>query len=420
MDILLQMKAFVAADELYSYGKHVRGQNGGSLSLRQLATTSQRSNVPSYDAFVQYYGTESWADDIIRKALDRTQAGWTDEQRHIVAVKSSQVLVTYFGAMQNAYEAVSSCSTTQQLRSSASTESWDKVAAMVIGHLEGTKTNGTVEGYMMYDLSQQYCLEFGTCHNDPTNVVTNEDLVSLLYTGRGAALESSCRALRKAADEISSLLLIPIIQGALSTSMALSNGDDPGLRAESFVYSRALLPLLRDRTAAGALDTYLGNPGPQNTKHTATEIFGALATAYPDMEVDCEKIGNPSGFDPCSGVRYGVSHAVWIIVGVVAGLLAMGCCLYFYVRSKRREAKLPENNPKFVPSSGELNHSMDLLEKAFSSRGIHRPPSPSPPSTETEALNAHQDDASSSLEDDDDDFDDMASLKSSRTVPDII
>jgi hypothetical protein len=419
LDILLQMKAFDAAVELYSYGKHVIGQNGASLSLAQMATTSERSNVPSYDAFVKYYGTELWADDIIRKALDPTQPGWTDEQRRVVAVKGLQVLVTYFGAMQYAYESVASCSTSQQLRSSASIEYWDKAAATLIGYLEGTKTNGTLEGYMMYDLSQQYCLDFRTCLDKERNAETNEDLVSLFYTGRGAALESSCRALRKSADEISSLLLIPIIQGALNTSIALSHGNDPMLRAESFVYSRALLPLLRDRGAASALDTYLGNLGSPNAKLTAKETFAALATAYPDMGVDCEKIGDPGSFDPCSGVQYGTSDTVWIIIGLVVGLLLIGGGLYFYIRSRRRVAKLPENNPKFVPSVGELNHSMDLLEKAFSSGGSRRSPSPSAPSTETEALNAHEDD-SSSLEDDDD-FDDLASLKSnSRTVPDII
>jgi hypothetical protein len=421
MDVLLEMKAFIAAGELYSYGKHVSGQSGASFSLAQMATSSGRSNVPTYDAFVQYYGTETWADDVIRKALDPTQQGWTDEQRRVVVVKALQVLVTYFGAMQYAYEAVSSCSTTQLLRSSASTESWDKAAATLIGHLEGLMTNGTAEGYMLYDLSQQYCLQFGTCLDDAKNAVTNENLVSLLYTGRGAALESSCRALRKSADEISSLLLIPVIQGALSASIDLSHGKDPLLRAKSFVYSRALLPLLRDRSAANALDAYLGNPGSENTKLAASEAFGALATAYPEMGVDCEKIGEPGGFDPCSGVKYGTSDTTWIIVGLVAGFFLIGCCLCFYFRTRQKVSRLPENNPKFVPSAGELNHSMDLLEKAFSSEGSRRTASPLIPPAETEALNASEDDSSSLEREDEDDFDDMASLKSnSINVPDII
>jgi hypothetical protein len=410
------MKAYSAADELYSYGKHVRGSNGGSLSLSQLATTSQRSIVPTYDAFVRYYTKDTWADDVIRTALDPSQKIWNEEQRRIVAVKASQVLVTYFGAMQNAYEAVAGCSSSLQLRQSGSAESWDKVAAILIGHLEGTKTNGTMEGYMLYDLSQQHCREFGTCDDDITTVDTNDEIVSLLYTGRGAALENSCRALRKAADELSGFMLIPIIQGALSTSMALSNGNNDRLRAEAYVYSRALLPLVRKRDAAGALDTYLGNPGPQHTKATAAEVYGALATAYPDMGVDCEMIGMPPGYDPCSGVIY-VSDTVWIVVGVLGGLILIGCCCFFYNRSRRKVAKLPENNPKFIPSDGELNHSMDLLEKAFSSTSVTRPPS------ETDALKAYDDDDRSSFdeEEQDDDFEDVASLKANmQSPPDII
>mmetsp|Transcript_6806 Transcript_6806/g.10716 ORF Transcript_6806/g.10716 Transcript_6806/m.10716 type:complete len:1726 (-) Transcript_6806:104-5281(-) len=419
IDILLQMKAYNAADEVYSYGKHVHvGPNGGSLSLSELATTSERSVVPSYDAFARYYSKDTWADDVIRTALDPSQAFWSDDQRRVVAVKASQVLVTYFGAMQNAYEAVSSCSSAQQLRSTGSTESWDKVAAILIGHLEGTKTNGTVEGYMLYDLSQQHCVEFGTCLDDVTTVDTNEDLVSLLYTGRGAALENSCRALRKAADEMSSLLLIPMIQGALSTSMALSHSNDDLIRAEAYVYSRALLPLVRDRGAAVQLDEYLGNPGPQNPKHTAAEVYSALATAYPDMGVDCEKIGDPSGYDPCSGVVYGVSDTVWIIVGVLGGILLASCCCFIYFRSKQKTAKLPENNPKFFPSEeGELNHSMDLLEKAFASTPSSNHTSVGSQTPETEALNRYHD--AEPL--DDDDFEDVASIKSNmESAPDII
>jgi hypothetical protein len=417
MDVLLQMKAFAAAEDLYSYGKHVGGANGVSLSLAQLATTSQRSNVPSYEGFVRYYSTETWADAIIRQALDPAQSEWTDEQAKIVAIKSSQVLITYFGAMQNAYDAVTSCSTTQQARQQGDTEYWDRAAATIIGHLEGSKANGTVEGYMLYDLSQQHCREFGTCKDDVTGVDVNEAIISLLYTGRGAALESSCHALRKAADELSSILLIPIIQGALSASMALSNGEDKLRRAEAYVYSRALLPFLRDRGAVNALETFLGNQAPKNSRQTAGEVYGALATAYPDMGVDCAEIGSPSGFDPCSGVQYGVSSNVWIIVGVLGGLLCCSCSIFLYMRSKRRD-KLPENNPQFVPSdTGELNHSMDLLEKAFSTREQR-----TILSAETEALNADEDEKEfeSDEDDEDGDFDDMASLKENGDVPDII
>lgn len=419
----MQMKAYDAVADLYSYGKHVKGPNRGSLSLFQIATTSQRTIVPSYDAFVRYYTNDGYADQIIRSALDPSQTSLTEEQRRLVVVKASQVLIMYFGALQNAYEAVSDCSSSAQLRATGNTETWDRVAAKLIGHLEGTKTNGTVEGYMYYDLGQEHCLEFGTCENDITGVEVNDQLISLLYTGRGAVLDNSCQALRKAADEISSLLLIPIIQGALSSALGLSNGENERLRAVGYVYSRALIPLVRNRDAANKLEEYLGPTPPQNTRRTAAEVYGALATAYPDMGVDCSMVGVAEGNDPCSGVVYdtGVSDTVWIVVGVLGGLLVAGCGGYFCMRSRRKASTLPENNPKFITSeNGELNHSMDLLEKAFSSTrvddrsGTQR--SMTPPS-ETEALNAFHD--ASPV--DDEDFESVPALsRQLESAPDII
>ena len=69
------------------------------------------------------------------------------------------------------------------------------------------------------------------------------------------------------------------------------------------------------------------------------------------------------------------------------------------------EEKLPENNPTFVASDGELNHSMDLLQKAFS--GNMRPP------TETTGLTIGHNDASPT---DDEDF--HEATDSSEYTPD--
>merc|ERR1712008_373190 len=131
-------------------------------------------------------------------------------------------------------------------------------------------------------------------------------------------------ALEKAANEISSLLLIPIIQGALSTSSALTIADDFESRAEAYVYGRALVPFVRKRKAANDIDSYLAYPGPSDKRHTEQKVYAALATAYPRMNVDCEDIGMANGNDTCSGVVY-VSDYIWYVVGSVCVLL-FACC----------------------------------------------------------------------------------------------
>jgi len=84
------------------------------------------------------------------------------------------------------------------------------------------------------------------------------------------------------------------------------------------------------------------------------------------------------------------------------------------MRKKRK--RLPENNPRFIhTTTGELNHSMDLLEKAFSSNSRPR----TSPTAETVALAEDLHNDASAL--DDDDFEEATALKSRMNFgPDII
>merc|ERR1712151_608131 len=85
------------------------------------------------------------------------------------------------------------------------------------------------------------------------------------------------------------------------------------------------------------------------------------------MNVDCEDIGMMNGIDTCEGVVY-VSDYIWVVIGVVLGLILICCCGFLYFRFRRISAEKPENKPRFIRSNGEMNHSMDLLEKAFTSK----------------------------------------------------
>ncbi len=423
LDILLEMKAYAAAENLYTHGKHVRGIDVGSMSLFHLATTTERKIVPQYDSFLRYYSNKYddpslYADHIIRSALQNSgEQQWSDAQRRIIVLKSAQVLVMYFGAMQALFEAVADCTSSTSTPSTGYSDQWDRGAALLIGSLEGSKTNGTQEGYMYYDLAQEYCKEFGTCKDAKTGVTINEQLVTLLYSGRGAALSNSCSAIRKAANEISTLILVPIIQGVLHSAILLSRSSGPESdlnRARGYVYSRAVLPLVAgaDMEASQIIDKHLGFPPPSSTRNTVSEVFSSFAKAYPKMDVDCELIGHIDGNDPCDGVIYGPENMVWIIVGSVVGACLFCACCYMWRRQKK-VAKLPENNPRFVASeTGELNHSMDLLEKAFSTNSRICTPN----SGETVALaeDMHND----SSPGDDDDFEEVISLKSRMDLSD--
>jgi hypothetical protein len=293
----------------------------------------------------------------------------------------------------------------------------------LVGSLEGTESNGSAEGYLFYSLAQEHCEAFGTCEDDTATVEVNQRLIDLLYSGRGAFLGNSCNSLRKVADELSTLLLVPAIQGALITSIRLSNNvvaKSPLRRAEAYVYSRALLPYVDDinRDAASVIDKNLGDRAPASEKQIAAEVFSAFANVYIGMGVDCELIGETDGFDPCAGVVYGSSSSgsatTWIITGVAIGAFLAGG--WFYRGRLQGKKRLAENNPKFVVSAGEFNnHSMNLLEKAFSNNTAPNTPE------ETTRLTGSFSNPVIDVVDDDDDFDEAEALKSRiDTSPDII
>jgi hypothetical protein len=186
------------------------------------------------------------------------------------------------------------------------------------------------------------------------------------------------------------------------------------------VYSRALLPYVDDinRDAASVIDKNLGDRAPASEKQIAAEVFSAFANVYIGMGVDCELIGETDGFDPCAGVVYGSSSSgsatTWIITGVAIGAFLAGG--WFYRGRLQGKKRLAENNPKFVVSAGEFNnHSMNLLEKAFSNNTAPNTPE------ETTRLTGSFSNPVIDVVDDDDDFDEAEALKSRiDTSPDII
>ena len=414
----MQMKAYNAAMDIYVYGKHVAGTDG-AISLAYLATTSDRAVVPQFDVFKRYYESSKYADTIIRSALTGADPTLTADQRHAIVIRSAQVLVMYFGVLQAVYDAVSSCNNGNLASPTGVGLSWDKAAAYYIGSLEGTQSGGSKDGYMLYNLAQENCLLFGTCTDPLKDVGVNEHVISLLYSGRGAVLAKSCGALSKAAGELSSMILVPIIQATLNASLLISGTSDPNPEVtlvEGYVYAQGLLPLADEarRESATTLSTDLSLKGPPVKRNVAKDVFAALAYIYPRWGVECVDVGMAGGFDACTGVptSAGLDTLAIALIAAASAFVCFACicCVYFRTK-KRKRRKLPENNPTFVPQEGgELNHSMDLLQKAFT--GAKRTGS------ETDRLTSSHIDASPTV---DEDFEDLPALESRReSAPDII
>jgi hypothetical protein len=362
IDIMLQMDAFDAAATLYTDGKHASQQlHDGTMSLFHLGSSPQRTMVPEFDAFLRYYDSlyddpSVYADHIIRTALNGTGYRWTIDQRRVVALKSMQVLVMYFTTLEPLYEALVTCE-----NGDPSGDQWDQAAAFWLGSMEATEANATQSpvGYFYYELAQEHCREFGTCTPDGSNAQVNERLLSLWFSGRGAISSGSCSIARDVISKISKLLLVPVVQGALSSAVHLQASASKKTldmaRADAFVYSRALLPLVAsvNPDAAKVIDAQLGFPGPSSSQRTAINVFSAFADVYVGLGIDCVLIGTINGFDACHGGRISKpKKRKWIGLGIMMLLVTL-CALALYRRHRKVVKRLPENNPRFlIPETG--------------------------------------------------------------------
>jgi hypothetical protein len=368
LDILLNRNAYAAAFELYSFGKHA-SLNGTSddtsVSLSDLATSDDRSIVPEYESYVQFYnGDPKFANALVHAALD--SSGTSAVQRRVQVVGISQYMIVYVSILQAMHRAIESCQTNGDSRKGLAVVSWDRAAALIIGHLEGSEEGGSNEGQFFWALSKRFCREFRTCSDEEkSSTRTNDKITTYLFIGRSAVLDGGCDELNSVTSEISSLLLAPIFQGLLSAASKLSqrNGDDLELvQTEAYVFAQVVLPLIDVDKNEGSFRT-IQDSFPLSGKvirHGFRNTVAALINAMNDLGVKCQYVGSSSEIDACSGQTSQKKSG--IISGVVVGMVTIALIALFVILRRKLRAKRNINSaPTFKISNGEFNHHSELV-----------------------------------------------------------
>lgn len=341
IQIFMKERAYDAVRDYYTLGRHasITTRIGDEVfSLKDLATTSTRQIVPSFEYFKNYFGAEvdeiedaaDYADHMITMALDTDKLSLASpEQRTEIVVKTSQYMVVYMAALEAMYEAIDDCRSNDSQRKANAANEWDKAAAYLIGSLEGTESGGTDRGLMMYSLANKRCEQFNRCENDGTAEL-NSLLIDLLYAGRGETMGSNCDALQKTTKEIEQLLQVPLIQGTLRYAIAnekLLFFDKSKDLAEGYVFSHSVLPYVAevDGDAARVIKRNMDFQFDSEPVRDGTrKVFQAFASAIPKMGADCEAVGTVDGLGGVCGTsssspsrRTQLSIATSIVVAAV-------------------------------------------------------------------------------------------------------
>lgn len=167
---------------------------------------------------------------------------------------------------------------------------------------QGRNKDGSADGMMMHNLANKRCMQFGRC-NSEGNALLNEELITLLYAGRGETEANNCQALKKGSSEIESLLQVGLIQStlryALKHEKSVTQGGD---LAAGYVFSRAVLPYIEevDGEAAQVIKKnmdfrYSSRPLPDG----AMAVFVAFSQSIPKIGLDCERVGVTGGKNVC-------------------------------------------------------------------------------------------------------------------------
>jgi len=340
INIFMRERAYDAVKDYYTLGRHasMTTRLGEQVfSLKDLATTSTRQIVPSYEYFKNYFGAEvdeieeagDYAHHIITRTLDTDQ--WplaSPEQRTEIVVKTAQYMVVYMAALEAMYEAIDDCKSNDSQRKANAANQWDKAAALLIGSLEGTESGGTKTGLMMYSLANKRCKQFNRCESDGTAQLNNQ-LVELLYSGRGETMGANCDALTKTTREIEVLLQVPLIQGTLRYAIAnekLLFFDKSKDLAEGYIFSHAVLPYVAEVDGQSAQVIKRNMDFQFDTEPVidgTRKVFSAFATAIPRMGVDCEEVGSVDGIGGVCGTSAS-SHSRRTTLSLLASIVVSG------------------------------------------------------------------------------------------------
>jgi len=369
LEILMLMEAYDAAHDLYTYGKHTTTASQGGLtsSLQLLANNAEISVVPKYDAFVRYYDDNKFADTIVKSAL--TEEKYDAPTRRILVIGTCQYLIMYLAVLQKMQEAIVDCEANQASTDVSSAHYWDTAAALIVGHLEGPENEGFKDGKLLFGLARDHCTEFGTC-SSPSDAAlpeasVNDQIRSLLYSGRGAILGRSCSELRKVSMELEPLILIPIIQGLLSSALKISSTVH---HAMANVLASVVLPLIdnsnREDAKRISASLTLDSAPPSDTVDV---ILNALPNLYSSVGLSCTQISS-NGLIDCSGGggsnSSGSKGKVVLVFGILFVLMGVGIGVLLMFKPFRKE-------PIFLIPAGEMNHTDDLLHKSGGSAETH-------------------------------------------------
>jgi hypothetical protein len=344
-----------------------RTLQGYATSGDKMKRTTSSPFFPDFQKFVNYYGTESYADVWIKAAFDGTKTnfkyGIADFTEYDFVARAEAVLkgTAYMGVwmyvIRELEDAVYDCESgcVREDCNDDQVYSLDKAVAFYTGSLQGS--DGSGEGALLYDLAQKRAINFKTCgsYGDSTEgtAKVNIDIFRLFSAMQQRLLGRDCGNARADKDRIVRLMAVPLIQGALRYAYITNTDPQAGTKPESegATFAAAVLPLVHYCSAQDAYTIYENlKTGQANTCDFA-EVKKAFERNYPCMELTGKDIGglwNSAALDyypgaaPSGSGETNLGLAIGLPIGLIVGLVLF---VFVYTSNGNQKESITDEQP---------------------------------------------------------------------------
>ena len=315
LEVLLSLGANEAASELFFYGRNSYSKRGNNIlepsdsaynTLDAYANDPRREVIDQFVAYSKFFGQEEYVQyDMIEMFKDTgAYSKMTNEARSIIGSGLSQTLIMYITTLTYMHVAEVNCDTKDF---SEGTRNWDYASVSLIGSMEGTnpKGNEADEGFMMFRLIKDMCLEFQTCY-----YIDSNDKNSIVGTLKHAVIgfgTNSCNLISEATDKITSILQAVFIQSAIHYTSLLTTNKNRTWKnvANWYVSIVSITPLINEINPDLALQLYEGvrvvhdeTFKPSEGDYDLELLKQVLQQTVPQMkQLDCNDIGIKEGFE---------------------------------------------------------------------------------------------------------------------------
>jgi hypothetical protein len=317
---------YTAAALIYTDGANSAKGTG----FRTLSGFSKNlAGETEWDAGYAYWGSETYADDIVADAFDdadyaitpsgytaATSVDLTDTQREQIIGKGVAYINAAIYSLHELYSALSQCSDYLAQGTAyaydypyKAVHYWDEGWAFYAGSAQAVGSTSTSD--LAYELAEKRCTDYATCGASGTSSdsadrpsLVNRNLIYLYNLGLEQLVAGSCMAATSTKNLIVSQMTIPLVQGTLkyvykSDPVGYASwgtaADDEKANAEGWAFAAALLPFVDacDSTVSQTLydniNMGLGTAGMVPDGYVAVKT--AIESTYACLGITCNDVG---------------------------------------------------------------------------------------------------------------------------------